>query len=113
MIPGTPDEALTVHIAMGHTVFNITTLILCIPFVSQLTKLVEKIFPDKAGGTVEMPEDLVKLQTSMFSTPSIAIMECEKELLNMSDYVTKNLDMLRLMSLKDTSRVMLKSSQAG
>ena len=45
MIPGTPDEALTVHIAMGHTVFNITTLILCIPFVSQLTKLVEKIFP--------------------------------------------------------------------
>ena len=105
MIPGTPDEALTVHIAMGHTVFNITTLILCIPFVSQLTKLVEKIFPDKAGGTVEMPEDLVKLQTSMFSTPSIAIMECEKELLNMSDYVTKNLDMLREMSLKDTNQV--------
>ena len=105
MIPGTPEEALTVHIAMGHTVFNVTTLILCIPFVSQLTKLVEKIFPDKAGGTVEMPEDLVKLQTSMFSTPSIAIMECEKELLNMSDYVTKNLDMLRLMSLKDTNQV--------
>ncbi|MBP5202596.1 Na/Pi cotransporter family protein, partial [bacterium] len=105
MIPGTPDEALTVHIAMGHTVFNITTLILCIPFVSQLTKLVEKIFPDKAGGTVKMPEDLVKLQTSMFSTPSIAIMECEKELLNMSDYVTKNLDMLREMSLKDPVQV--------
>jgi len=103
--PGNPSETLTVHIAMGHTVYNVITLLVFIPFVTQLTKFVEKIFPDKAVGTVEMPENLVKLQTSMFSTPSIAIMECEKELLNMSDYVIKNLDMLREMSLKDSAQV--------
>ena len=103
--PGTPEEFITVHIAMGHTLFNVITLIIFIPFVSQLTKFVEKIFPDKAEGKLEMPEDLVKLQTSMFSTPSIAIMECEKELLTMSDYVVKNLDMLREMSLKDPVQV--------
>ena len=103
--PGTPDEMLTVHIAMGHTLFNVITLIIFIPFVSQLARFVEKIFPDKEVGKVEMPENLVKLQTSMFSTPSIAIMECEKELLNMSDYVVKNLDMLREMSLKNPVQV--------
>ena len=103
--PGTPVEFLTVHIAMGHTLFNVITLVIFIPFVNQLTRFVEKIFPDKAEGKLEMPEDLVKLQTSMFSTPSIAIMECEKELLNMSDYVIKNLDMLREMSLKNSDQV--------
>ena len=103
--PGTPEEMLTVHIAMGHTLFNVITLVIFIPFVSQLAKFVEKIFPDKEGGKIEMPENLVKLQTSMFSTPSIAIMECEKELLNMSDYVIKNLDMLREMSLKNPVQV--------
>ena len=103
--PGTPEEFLTVHIAMGHTLFNVITLVIFIPFVSQLTRFVEKIFPDKEGGKIEMPENLVKLQTSMFSTPSIAIMECEKELLNMSDYVIKNLDMLREMSLKNADQV--------
>ena len=103
--PGTPEEMLTVHIAMGHTLFNVITLIIFIPFVSQLARFVEKIFPDKEVGKVEMPENLVKLQTSMFSTPSIAIMECEKELLNMSDYVVKNLDMLREMSLKNPVQV--------
>ena len=105
MTPGTPLEMLTVHIAMGHTLFNVITLVIFIPFVSQLAKFVEKIFPDKVEGKIEMPEDLVKLQTSMFSTPSIAIMECEKELLTMSDYVIKNLDMLREMSLKDPVQV--------
>lgn len=106
LTPGAPfGDTLTIHIAMGHTIFNVTTLLITIPFVGQLAKFVEKIFPDKAEGKLEMPEDLVKLQTSMFSTPSIAIMECEKELLNMSDYVTKNLDMLREMSLKDTNQV--------
>ncbi len=103
--PGTPEEMLTVHIAMGHTLFNVITLVIFLPFVSHLARFVEKIFPDKAGTNIEMPENLVKLQTSMFSTPSIAIMECEKELLNMSDYVIKNLDMLREMSLKDTNQV--------
>ena len=103
--PGTPEEFLTVHIALGHTLFNVITLVIFIPFVSHLTRFVEKIFPDKEGGKIEMPENLVKLQTSMFSTPSIAIMECEKELLNMSDYVIKNLDMLREMSLKNADQV--------
>lgn len=42
VVPGTPQENITTHIAMLHTIFNITATLIFIPFVKQIAFLAEK-----------------------------------------------------------------------
>lgn len=43
MVPGTPQEAITLHIAMLHTVVKTITSLVCLPFTKQIAALVTKL----------------------------------------------------------------------
>lgn len=46
IVPGTPSENITTHIAMLHTVFNVCTTLLFLPFVNQIAAISRKIIKD-------------------------------------------------------------------
>ena len=102
--PGLPEKNLTVHIAMGHTIFNLINLVVFLPLVGPLAKLVTAIFPDRAKNEDDLPENFISIDYNMIETPSMAIMESEKELFIMSEYVVGSLNLLREMPMNDTKR---------
>lgn len=52
IVPGTPQENITNHIAMLHTVFNVCATLIYLPFIDQIAALTKKIIKDKVK-----PED--------------------------------------------------------
>jgi phosphate:Na+ symporter len=102
--PGLSSINLTVHIAMGHTLFNVINLVVFLPLVGPLAKLVNSIFPDKAKKDDDLPENFISIDYNMIETPSMAIMESEKELLVMSEYVINSMNLLRQMPVKEQDK---------
>ncbi|HSW59735.1 MAG TPA: Na/Pi cotransporter family protein, partial [bacterium] len=102
--PGLSTKNLTVHIAMGHTVFNVINLIVFLPLIGPLTKLVNSIFPEKTKNEDGLPENFINIDYNMIETPSMAIMESEKELLVMSEYVINSMNLLKQMTVNDPDK---------
>lgn len=102
--PGLSSINLTVHIAMGHTLFNVINLVVFLPLVGPLAKLVNSIFPDKAKKDDDLPENFISIDYNMIETPSMAIMESEKKLLVMSEYVINSMNLLRQMPVKEQDK---------
>ena len=46
IVPGIPSQNITTHIAMLHTIFNLCTTLIFIPFVDQIASLAKKIIKD-------------------------------------------------------------------
>ena len=66
-------EVNSVHIAVAHSIFNIATTVLLLPFSRLLVKLACLLVKD----TEEKSEEVVCfLDSRLFSTPSIAVAEC-------------------------------------
>ncbi len=101
--PGSPMKNLTVHIAMGHTIFNLVNLAVFLPAIEKLSKVVTIIFPDKVASDADMPEHFINIDYNMIETPSMAIMESEKEITVMSEYVAESLNLLKKMSIEKTA----------
>lgn len=59
-----------VGIAFVHTIFNVFTVALLLPFSKQLEKLANRVLPDTAE------EELPLLDERLMATPSVAIAEC-------------------------------------
>ncbi len=97
--PGSPAKNLTVHIAMGHTIFNLVNLAVFLPSISILANIVTKIFPDKMKDVDDLPEHFINIDYNMIETSSMAIMESEKEITVMGEYVVESLRKLREMSV--------------
>ncbi|MBE6526240.1 MAG: Na/Pi cotransporter family protein [Thermoplasmata archaeon] len=80
-----------IDLAMFHTVFNIITVIIMIPFTAALIRLVMRIIPDR-----EMPPEeadaprLYYVDDHMLKTPAIAVMEVKNEIVNMADIAMSN-----------------------
>ena len=86
------ETAITpVGIAVVHSIFNVTTTVLLLPFSKQLVKLAE--------GTIKVePEtEVAFLDERLLNTPSIALQECNHIATNMA-YVAKE-SMLEAMEL--------------
>ncbi len=80
-----------IDLAMFHTVFNIITVIIMIPFTAALIRLVMRIIPDREVP----PEDadaprLYYVDDHMLKTPAIAVMEVKNEIVNMADIAMSN-----------------------
>ena len=58
-------------IALCHSIFNVFTTIILLPFSKLLVKIAEKIIPDK-----EKKEEYAFLDERLLNTPSFAITEC-------------------------------------
>lgn len=101
LTPGQPQKSIMVHIAMGHTVFNVFNLLFFLPLITPLTKLVCLVFSDKKAEEKDLPEQFVNIDYRLIETPSLGIMESEKELLVMGGYVLENMEYLRKMKSSD------------
>lgn len=84
------------QIAMFHTIFNVTTTLLLIPFVRLLVFLSQKIIPEKkavAGENAYVSNKLKYIDERLLSTPVIAINQAQKEIMLMTEIAGKNLDL--------------------
>jgi phosphate:Na+ symporter len=74
------------HIALAHTMFNLTATLLFLPFINQLAKFVIKITPDR--GEKETPH-LIVLGDPSIMLPAASMAQAESELRKMRDIVDR------------------------
>ncbi len=77
------------HIALAHSLFNISATILFIPFINQLASFVTKITPDREG--VKETPHLLMLGDPSNMLPAVSIAQAESELKKMNDIVERML----------------------
>jgi len=87
------DKAVNpVGIAMFHSIFNICTTALLLPFTQQLVKLAEKTIK------TEPAKEVAFLDERLLKTPSIAVSECNNQTTDMAriakDSMFKGMDLL-------------------
>ncbi len=94
------------QIAMLHTMFNVATTIVLLPFIKPLVKLVTIIVPEKKGENVkdDVPR-LYFLNDQILTSPPIAVQSIKKEILNMFTLAKGNLDLaLDAITTTDVSK---------
>lgn len=85
------DSSLSpVGIAIVHTLFNLLSTLVLLPFSKMLVKLSEKTIKDK-GVTVEK----IVLDERFLNTPSIAVEQCKKHIVTMAN-ITKETILMAL-----------------
>ncbi len=88
------------QIANFHTLFNIGTTIVLLPFTKILVKIAEKIIPDKKG----VREDkcfLAFIDDRLLETPPIAAGNTKKEIVRMAGIAKDNINIAMNMMLND------------
>jgi phosphate:Na+ symporter len=73
------------QVAVFHTVFNVGTALLLLPFVKQLVAIAERIIPDKHTKEAESDLKLKYIDDRLLSTPPIAIAQLKKEVKAMAE----------------------------
>ena len=87
IVPGAPTGgAITAHLAMFHTLFNVTNTVLFIGFVRQLESLVKKLTRPKADEE-ERAYQLKYISTTLQDTPEMNLMNAKMELSRMAGIV--------------------------
>lgn len=81
------------QIAMLHTVFNLSTVAIMLPFSNLMVKLVIKLVPERRGKRVdEDAPHFYYIEHNMLRTPPIAVAQLKKEIKNMADIAKINFD---------------------
>lgn len=79
------------HVAMGHTLFNVTNVLVMTPFIGVLVWICEHVVPGKKA-----PVNVVRLETHLLNTPPLAIVCTMNALADMTEKAWKAaLDALR------------------
>lgn len=68
-----------VEIAAVHSIFNIVTTLILLPFSSQLVKLAKKLIPDSREAEVS-----VMLDKRLIATPPLAVSQCREKTVDMA-----------------------------
>lgn len=68
-----------VGIAMVHSIFNIATTIMLLPFSRQLVRIANIVIPDTAG-----EQKFTFVDSRLLATPSVAIAECNNKTIEMA-----------------------------
>ena len=97
VVPGVPDlvsadgskDLISAHIAMGHTLFNVTATLIALPVLGYLAQLVEFLVPAK-----DEPEEhhLQYIGSAGNSNSAVALSMAELELQNMIKIVAEIFD---------------------
>lgn len=90
IFPGIPQTQL----AMFHTIFNVTTVVIILPLTDYLVKLVTHIIKDRKK-TTEDPDapKLYFIDDNILKTPPIAVQQTKKEIKNMADIAIANFNL--------------------
>ena len=78
------------HIAMAHSLFNITNVIIFATLVPFLAKLCSKIIPEPKKQGEFRAIEFSHIDTSLIETPALGIAETEKKLIVMAQKVVKS-----------------------
>lgn len=89
MFPGVPQTQL----AMFHTIFNVITVVIMLPFTNLSVKFVCKILPDKKKPEEQPKEHFYYIDEHMLSTPPIAVQQTKNEIVNMAEIALHNYDL--------------------
>lgn len=84
------------QIANFHTLFNILTTVVLLPFVNIFVKLVEKIVPQKSSEQEEKHR-LTYIDERLLQTPAIAVGNTKNELIKMAQIAKENLELSTAM----------------
>jgi len=80
------------QVAMFHTLYNVATMVLFLPFVNQAALLMQKVIPYRESeNRTTYEKKLVYLDTKMMQTPSIAVLNAHQELCRMGRIANENL----------------------
>lgn len=87
-----------VSIAIIHTVFNVITVTVLLPFIKFIGRLTEKLIKEKKED-IERKKQTVRLDERLIQTPSIAVMECDSYTVKMAllakETILDSIDLLR------------------
>ncbi|MBR5165118.1 MAG: Na/Pi cotransporter family protein [Ruminococcus sp.] len=79
-----------VGIAVMHTVFNVATTIMFLPFTALLVKLSHLVVRDKKGGEVEVEENRLRgLDERFLKTPAVAVETCRSTTIEMANITSE------------------------
>ena len=96
-----------VQIAMLHTLFNVATVIILLPFMKPLVKLVALIVPEKKSS--KKASVLSFLNEQILSAPPLAVANLKKEILSMLDLAKENfmaaLEEATSLSFSDSKKI--------
>jgi len=81
-----------VHIATGHTLFNLSATILFLPFINVIAKIVTRLTPDKEHKEVQ---HLVMLGNPVDIMPVTALVQAETEVVKMKSIVDRMFKLTR------------------
>ncbi len=88
------------HIAMAHSLFNITNVLIFIPLVPFLARLCEKIIREPKQKETIKAVQFSHINYNLISTPSLGIAESEKELIVMAEMVRKNAQLVHRIDME-------------
>ena len=89
LFPGSDTMSLQMRVSAFHVIFNVTTTVVLLPFVSQLVKYSCAVIRDKKAARSE--RTLKYVDERLLSMPSVALMQAKKEIDHMLDLVEKNI----------------------
>ncbi|MCL2699604.1 MAG: Na/Pi symporter, partial [Defluviitaleaceae bacterium] len=93
------------QVTMFHTLYNVATLLLLLPFVSLLAKLMQTVIPVMQDETTEIHErKLIYIDTTTQQVPAIAVMNAKLEINRMGEIALENLN-LALESFFEKSEI--------
>ena len=87
LTPGAPQ----VQLAMFHTFFNVTTVLVMMPLTEALVNLVVKMIPNSNVDEKEVNK-LNFIDNNMLRTPPLAVVQTKREIIEMSKIAMENYD---------------------
>ena len=98
MFPNAPHTQL----AMFHTIFNIASVLIALPFAERLVAFTERLIEDEP--VITDNEHFYYVNENMVSTPSVAVDQIKQEIVNMSNIAIQNfnisVDMIRTLNFE-------------
>ena len=89
VFPGEDQMSLQMRVSLFHVVFNVSTTLVLLPFVSQLVKYSQRVIRDKR--TEESARTLQFVDERLLTTPPVALMQVKKEMDYMFALVEENI----------------------
>lgn len=103
LFPGSDPMSLQMRVSAFHVIFNVTTTVVLLPFVSQLVKYSCKVIKDKKAA--ESVHTLKYVDDRLLAMPPVALMQVKKEMDYMFGLVEENIALsFEIMETKDLSK---------
>ena len=91
MFPGSDAMSLQMRVSVFHVIFNVTTTLVLLPFVSQLVKYSCQVIKEKK--TEETSYALKYVDDRLLTMPPVALMQVKKEIDYMYSLVEENISL--------------------